>query len=76
MLNIVNFSSVAPWSPRETTEGLTVHPDPQLHFISQFMQNTEFLNIVERRVKLITECHSIAKSPLFLLIILEVIWYD
>ena len=32
----------APWSPNETTEGLTVPPDTQLCFTSQSMQNTEF----------------------------------
>ena len=64
MLNIVNFSSVAPWFPREPIEGLTVHPDSQLHFISQCMQNAEFFNIVERRVKLNNRTSFHCKIPI------------
>ena len=43
-LNIVNFSSVLPHGPLEHIEGLTVHRDPQLRFISQFMQNAKFFS--------------------------------
>ena len=33
-LNIVNFSrALPPWSPTEPSEGLRMHPDPQLCFI-------------------------------------------
>ena len=41
-LNIGNFSRALPWSTTEPTEGLTVHPDPNLHFTSKFMENAEF----------------------------------
>ena len=36
----------APWSPTKPTEGLTVCPDSQLHFICQFMQNTELFSFL------------------------------
>ena len=41
-LNIVSFPRTLPPGLYciEPSEGLIVSPDPQLHFISQFMQNT------------------------------------
>ena len=46
-LNIVNFSkALPPGPPTEPTEGLTVQPEPQLHFIFQFMQNTELFSFL------------------------------
>ena len=30
------------WSPTESIYGLILHPDSQLHFISQFMKNVDF----------------------------------
>ena len=51
-LNMVNFPKILPhWSPTEPTEGLTVHPDPRLHFISQFMQNTQFYSFLTNALK-------------------------
>ena len=35
------FKGFASWSPTESTEELPVQLDPHLHFIPQFMQNTE-----------------------------------
>ena len=53
-LNIVNFSIALPPGPPEPIEGLTVCPDPQLRFISQFMQNAGFFsflaNALERQL--------------------------
>ena len=35
-----------PCSPAELTEGLTVFPTPQLHFICQFMEYAEFFTVL------------------------------
>ena len=52
MLHIVNFSSTfsGPGIP-ETTEGLTVCPDPQLCFISQFIQIAIFFSFLVNALK-------------------------
>ena len=36
------FEGFALWSPSQPTEGLTEHPDTQLYFIFQFMENADF----------------------------------
>ena len=47
-LNIVSFPRTLPPGLYciEPSEGLIVSPDPQLHFTSQFMQNTRFFSFL------------------------------
>ena len=48
-LNIVNVPRMLPpWSPKKLTERLSVPPDPQLHFISQFMQIVDFFSFLAK----------------------------
>ena len=42
-LNVVTF---CPLVSSEPIEGPTVHPDPELHLISQFMQSAEFFSFL------------------------------